>query len=528
MIRLPRFAIVSFLLALFYSPWLYAASVDDLTDGSPYYYQAAQDTEVIPGVGGPKGRTDSGINHLPAYHGHMMTSRTYRFVNVAEQVFTMIGDGKHGLWRYQDNGTVREYITPGSVGIPVPQDNPDTALDESDLSHPDAMAALVAGLSAADIGTDYSHFFKTTAPFAGYKANGNIPDAGGPAPFLDIPIFHERYAGRYNAHVPIDLAGYYCTMSSAGYAKARAAMNFAFEQPAAGKVGPLGQRAGLDVSQNYTQILRLHSFPDARIWANTESTDEVRWQEINTRKTKAEIYLVERPFFNEPFLFIVAVFDDARRGSRAGKHSYIRPHGPYYDHLRARMAAGEELSKFRTRLIHQPRFAVRKSDTDDDRINRSRKKKVHGFRLYGMHHPGEDGMDPAVAISNGACPSMGGDFGETYYGSAWPNNYQEVTPLCDGVVIDIKLYANLDGADWNNESKNLANNTGSRGLDPFDPLFKNYTNFTSAPAANPGTYGVFQDPYLINNGITNPDQFDATGTDLLKYPSANDQVEVVE
>ena len=85
----------------------YAESNDhikDLTKGDPYYYtsdQAITDHDgqkLLVGQGRPK-TTHSKIPHLPVYSGYMNTNYTYRFVNVVEQTMTMIGEGKHGLWR---------------------------------------------------------------------------------------------------------------------------------------------------------------------------------------------------------------------------------------------------------------------------------------------------------------------------------------------------------------------------------------------------------------------------------------------
>jgi hypothetical protein len=61
----------------------------DLTQGDPFYYTS--DLEPRPTT------THSDIPHFPVYSGYMSTSNTYRFVNVVEQVFTLIGEGKHGL-----------------------------------------------------------------------------------------------------------------------------------------------------------------------------------------------------------------------------------------------------------------------------------------------------------------------------------------------------------------------------------------------------------------------------------------------
>ncbi len=486
-------------------------TVDNITDGSPYYYTGASTDPIENGVGG-KATTDSGINHLPVFHGHMQTNNTYRFVNVAEQVFTMIGDGKHGLWRVQDNGTIREYITDEAEAS-------GDGLDDG-LSNDDP-----ANLSVLE---DYYTHYDVSASFGsigggGYKSiggfNGQTVNADGHKTFVDLPIFHPKYGGKYDNHPPIDLASYYCTMSGPSYDKARQAMDFAFSQPGAGhdNIGPLGIRAGLDITENYTRIIRLNSLPDAKIWANSDTRNEARWQQIDTSKTKAEIYLVERPFFNEDYLFITVVFDDEKRRK---EHSYVRPDGVYYEHLMERKNNGEKLY-FDTRLQQRPIFNLLK-ERSSGRLFRSR-ARVDGFPLYGVHHPG------GLTVSNGACPGMGGDFGETYYGSAWPTNYQEITPLCDGIVIDIKLFANLDGVNWDNESKNLANNVGTVNGDtttlaPGD-LVKNYTTV-------PGNYGDYSaantDPYLTIKGLVNHEAFTTDGTEELKFPSSNGQVEVNE
>ncbi|HKF93548.1 MAG TPA: hypothetical protein VKB96_02910, partial [Gammaproteobacteria bacterium] len=136
-----------------------AATVDDITADSPYYYQAPSGTKIGPATQKERqGDTDSGINHLPVYHGHVFTNDTYRFINIAEQVITVIGDGKHGLWRYQDNGTVRVYITDeaeaSGIGVPAPDPN------EFDLRNPREAQEWALTLSAADIGDNYTHLDK--------------------------------------------------------------------------------------------------------------------------------------------------------------------------------------------------------------------------------------------------------------------------------------------------------------------------------------------------------------------------------
>ena len=112
-----------------------AGHIKDLTMGDPYYYTSDQaigeddGQKLLVGEGRPK-TTHSSIPHLPVFSGHMNTNYTYRFVNVVEQTMTMIGEGKHGLWRVQDNGTIREYRKKDTQGLPDGAD----LFDEANLA----------------------------------------------------------------------------------------------------------------------------------------------------------------------------------------------------------------------------------------------------------------------------------------------------------------------------------------------------------------------------------------------------------
>ena len=63
-------------------------------------------------------------------------------------------------------------------------------------------------------------------------------------------------------------------MSANRYPYAKKAIDYAFNQDGAGEVGPLGKRAGLDVNELYTKVLRVDLFPDARAWINVGGEDE--------------------------------------------------------------------------------------------------------------------------------------------------------------------------------------------------------------------------------------------------------------
>ena len=121
-------------------------------------------------------------------------------------------------------------------------------------------------------------------------------------------------------------------------------------QPAANKVGPLGKRAGLDVKENYKNVIRWNLFPDTSLWANigqgNPATDEMlktraemknRSQTINharvdLTKVEMEVYMYERIYHNQtdPYLFLAVIISEK---SHEAVHSYVRPDGNYYNCL---------------------------------------------------------------------------------------------------------------------------------------------------------------------------------------------------
>ena len=452
-----------------------ADHIKDLTQGDPYYYTSDQaigkkDGQIfLLGAGRPD-TTHSKIPHLPVFSGYMSTNYTYRFVNVIEQTMTMIGEGKHGLWRVQDNGTIREYRRDGARGL---RDGANL-FDESNLT---------------TIENDYASYLPKES-WGGYKHPHQRLTENGYLNFIDIPLNHPKYDGKYANHVAIDLPHFYCTMSANQYPYARKAVDYAFKQSAAGKVGPLGKRAGLDVNELYTKVLRIDLFPDARAWVNVGGEDEnsVNWQAVDASKTNAEFYLIERPFFNEPYLFITAVFDNPDNQDL----QYVRPSGEYYEHIKA---MGQ---KVKTEVTYEPRF----------HLENGMMAAAKGLPLYGVHHPNR-----AAFGGGGACPLKGGDWSnypKTTGAAGWPTNYEEITPLCDGVLVDIKFFANLDGQSWDDPHKYLAN--AGHGEQEVT-----YT-------LQPGEYGVYTDPYNVEKGEKNPHAEDVGSEVVLKYPAVKGPV----
>lgn len=460
---------------------IHAADLTDLTGGDPFFYTSdqliAEDNKQksLLGTGRPD-KTHSQIPHLPVYYGYMSTNSTYRFVNVMEQVFTMIGEGKHGLWRIQENGTVRFYLKRSGKGL-------------------EQNADIFADSNIQQIEENYSHYLPEES-WSGYKYPDQQFNEAGQLNFVDLPINHPIFDKQYTDHEPIDLANWYCTMSGNDYPYAKKALDFAFSQPGANQIGPLGKRAGLDVKENYARVLRLEQFPDARSWINIGQAGKdalhVNWQAVDTRKTQAEFYLVERTFFNKPYIFLTAVYDNPDNAD----HRYIRPAGHYYESL------GKKADGIKQTVTSKPRFYL-----ENGQLN-----EAIGLPLYGVHHP-----DRAAYDAGGACPLKGGDWGrypDTSGGSSWPTTYEEVTPLCDALLVDIKFYSNLDGRDWTDANKYLAN----AGMGTEKVTYK----------MQPGHYGVFTDPYHTSQNIQNPESQDLPSEITVTFPTVESPVGFVK
>ena len=121
-------------------------------------------------------------------------------------------------------------------------------------------------------------------------------------------------------------------------------------QPRANKVGPLGKRAGMDIRENFNDVVRFYLFPDAGLWGNIgqgipetdamqktleelrERVQTVNWQRLDLGKVDVEVYVMERGYhnYNDTYLHMAVVFLNKENET---EHSYIRPHGKYYEGL---------------------------------------------------------------------------------------------------------------------------------------------------------------------------------------------------
>lgn len=110
--------------------------------------------------------------YMPRFEGVVETGHIHRFMSIHEQVLTVIGEAKHGLWRTQDTGMVRLHRLSKTNGVKV----------GADLNDPSLLG---------DIQNYYASFLSTTKWLSGYDPyDPSYPDGGSSAKFLDLPITH--------------------------------------------------------------------------------------------------------------------------------------------------------------------------------------------------------------------------------------------------------------------------------------------------------------------------------------------------
>ena len=427
--------------------------------------------------------SNSYMPHLPNFSGVMGTAGTYRFMTVQEQTMIMIGEPKHGLWRIQENGLVREYLVDGELMAGFTADEWDD-LDFRNYNFSEEETFIFEN--------SYSNFI-STASWAGYKYPNDPISKQGYKNFVDLSIYHPKYRQKYENHVPIDLPQFYCTMSQGEFPHIYNTWKFVSAQKRANKFGPLGKRAGLDITENYSNAIQINHLGDANVWANiglgkdgvdmlesveTGKPQDIKFRPVNPKLDDIEIYMVERPFFNVPHLFVTVVIDN-KGPIEDSTFSYIRPNGQYWEDLMVRNLLNSPFPN--TEIPYTPKIKFNSKA-------KKAKKAIQAMPVYGHHHPDRK----ASGFSGGVCPQKGGDWAGYPWGdsgAAWPTNYQEIGPMCDGVSVDIKFWANLD-LDWDDAYLGV----GSSG---FQGSKVRYT-------VDSNIYGNYTDKYLVDNNFINP------------------------
>lgn len=400
--------------------------------------------------------------------------------------------GKHGVWRIQENGLIREYRKKGKIGLTKSIDVNSASIN---FNHRDI------------IKQNYAHYIPEEGR-AGYKypderiSDGKYDGLKNYLNFIDLNIYHPKYNGKYDHHVAIDLPYYYCIISADDFPHAQHVWKFAVAQPMANKIGPLGKRAVLDIRETHFNAVRMSFFEDAGIWANIgtgnsktnkaiknleelkKSIQTLNYQRIDLNKYNYEVYFVERPFFNKPYINLAVVIDNIVGPS---DFSYIRRDGAYWQGL---LKHGDTTGLSNNSENHYPKYYIKSHLKQGSSIA----KTIYGTPVYGVHHPDR----PKFSLIGGACPQRGGDWGRYPWansGSGFRNNYEKITPLCDALLVDVKMWGNLWQDAWNDEQFVLGN-AGFPG--------KHVINFY----VDPNLYGKYTDPYLKNK--KNPHMMDLT------------------
>ena len=251
-------------------------------------------------------------------------------------------------------------------------------------------------------------------------------------------------------------------------------------------------------------------FSDGRLWVNVGSGDKSRdyqvgdlndiankkpqiinYQPVDFSKYNYEVYFVEKPWTNVPHLFLLIVME--RKTSPV--FEYIRPYGPYWEALRKNYKGSKDLSKIEKKEKYEIPVEVEIKGKTVERT-------VYPTPLYGHHHPNRS----SFGLNGGACPTRGGDFGPYPWGIAggkFANNDEEITPYCDGFVLDVKCWTNLFVQSWDDSKLGL----GNAG-------FPNSKTVNYEVDAN--FYGKFTDPYLIDKGIRNEHRLDLTNGKIIE------------
>ena len=124
-----------------------------------------------------------------------------------------IGEEKHGMWRFQENGFIRVYRDKSSnVGIfPVERKR----AIESGLYYVDAekytkdetlLGILKNHYMNVNPALDFDYAFGDDTSII-INTNGRRVEV---LNWIDLPIYHEKFTRKYRNHAPIDTPAYFC------------------------------------------------------------------------------------------------------------------------------------------------------------------------------------------------------------------------------------------------------------------------------------------------------------------------------
>ena len=151
---------------------------------------------------------------------------------------------------------------------------------------------------------------------------------------------------------------------------------------------------------------------------------DIAYRALDNSKIDFEVYLIERPFFNVPYIFITIVMDNKENEDMR----YIRSAGLYWNSL-----VDKGLTDgIKSTMNYDPEMPVM---DNGEQVT----KTMWYTPFYGINHLDHPHDDTS---GGGWCPQKGGDWGlypSNPGGSGFPNEYKEVTPVYNGLVIGIKM-----------------------------------------------------------------------------------------
>ena len=141
----------------------------------------------------------------------MGTHGTYRFLSMHEMTAMLIGEAKHGFWRYQENGFIRVYRVDGKDGIPLDNKTSNFTDISNRSSNEDEQTNRLLNI----LKENYKSINTTNSKKFNYHfGDESESDEKHWLNWIDLPIYHDKFNNtQYKDHDPIDLSVYYCQVS---------------------------------------------------------------------------------------------------------------------------------------------------------------------------------------------------------------------------------------------------------------------------------------------------------------------------
>ena len=138
----------------------------------------------------------------------MGTHGTYRFLSMHQKTALLIGETKHGFWRYQENGFIRVYRVDGKAGIPLDNKTSNFTDISNRSSNEDEQTKRFLDILEGNYNS-----IDPTKKFNYHFGNESESDGEHWLNWIDLPIYHAKFDKKYKDHDPIDLSVYYCQVS---------------------------------------------------------------------------------------------------------------------------------------------------------------------------------------------------------------------------------------------------------------------------------------------------------------------------